>query len=342
MVDWVSLIVATGLLSFSISGLCFFQYGRRKGALTALQTPELTHPSMSDITIIGKYTIPKMTTEKIAQLLKGPLASRGYSVNYLPNVLQIDNQMEPDEAKKKKNYFDKLHYYRNGYPNEMSIKIIATSDDSTFNEVEAICLPIMSRKMGQGYSFGFPKAHVEDAQRLCKDLMAQTMCILNAKVLVEPHIESSAKEPPTTEALYNTLTLDNINKKAHGILADAKMQIRLAGWVDREFLGDLEAANARGIDIRIVTKNADASDKLVKDDFGRLIKIFDKSVRVNSRFHDRFLICDNKVIIGSIYFVYASKTRYESAIFSEDQNIVNALKRQFDQIWEDPNSKIPQ
>jgi hypothetical protein len=201
--------------------------------------------------------------------------------------------------------------------------------------------PVMSLKMGQGYDSTFPKSHVEDAQRMCKDLMAQTMCILNARILAEPFIESSIEKSIKTEVLHNTLTVDNINKRAHELIANTKTQIRLAGWIDREFLGDLEAANDRGVDIRILTKSADASDKLIKDDFSRLLKIFGKRVRLNSRFHDRFIICDDKVIIGSMYFVYASKTRFESSIFSEDHNIVNPLKQQFEQIWDDANSKIP-
>jgi hypothetical protein len=158
-----------------------------------------------------------------------------------------------------------------------------------------------------------------------------------------PYIESRTNAIRKTDFLFNTPSESNINKKAHELMANSKIRIQLVGWIDRGFLGDLSNAKSRGVEIKVITKSADASDKIVKDDFARLLKNFDKnSIRINPRFHDRFLVCDNTAIIDSMYFVDASKTRYESDVFTDDENVISELINHFKRIWDDANAKPPQ
>jgi len=154
-------------------------------------------------------------------------------------------------CQKRKTILDKLKLLRDGYPYELTLYLTPSSEED-FLEVEARCLPVMHRKMGQGVQYAFPKSSVEDAQRLCKDFMKGTMCILNAKTITEPFVESTIFSIKKFEFLYNTSTQNQINKKAHILIEKAKKQILITGWIDREFLGDLENAKKRGVNVMMI------------------------------------------------------------------------------------------
>jgi hypothetical protein len=338
-----ALIITFAILIGLIAVIISYIFGKFRGSQDALRRPEYTSPSLRDVTILGKYRMPLQTNEQIIKSVWKWLNVDGYSINGSPNLIEILRIRFPTQAEKKKDYFDKLRLTRDGVPAQLTMNIHSSTTENSMIEISTICLPIMYDKLGQGVQYSFPKASVDDAQRRCKDFTANIMCILNAEVLVAPYVESSTSAMKNLELLINTPSQNNINKKAHELIAGSKIKIRLVGWIDREFLGDLESAKARGIDIKVITKSADSSDKIIKDDFGRLLKIFGKdSVRINSRFHDRFLICDNSSIIGSMYFVDASKTRYESDTLTNDETVINGLLDHFNAIWKDTNSKPPQ
>lgn len=336
-------ILVLGILIGAIFVIVSYIYGKSKGSEETLKRPDIEYPSLHDVTVLGKYSIPNQTNEQIIQVLSNWLTLEGYTASSFPNLIEIWHVRTPPQAQKKKNYFDRLALTRDGVPAKLTLNMHSSISGASTIEIDTICLPIMFNKLGQLTQQAFPKSSVEDAQRQCKDFTTNALCILNAEVLVSPYVESKPAVSKNMEFLYNTPSQGNINKKAHELIRNSRSTINLAGWVDREFLGDLESAKARGIEVKVITKSTEASDKIVKDDFGRLLKVFGKeNIRINSRFHDRFLICDGNVIIGSIYYVDASKTRYESAICTDERDTVDGLISHFKRIWEDANSKPPQ
>ena len=334
----ISLLFISLILIVSI---IVFYYGKSKGVLEAYKRPDIFYPSVLDITVIGRYRIREQSTHEIVEKIEKLANTYGFTVLAFPNVIKVQRIIEPPEAKKKKNIFEKLELLRNGYPEELTL-FLSKSTKKGFLEVEAKCLPVMYRKMAQGIQYAFPKSSVEDAQIFCKEFIESIMRVLDAEVLMKPCAESSIRPIVSYEFLYNTPSQDNINVKAHELIASSMKQILIAGWVDREFIGDLENAQNRGVNVKIITKSPEGSDRTIREDFKRLIKTFGKeNVRLNPRFHDRFLICDNRCIIGSMYYTSSSKTRFESAIYTEDEKIVNALLSHFERIWNDKDSKIP-
>jgi hypothetical protein len=335
----IALIIIGFILVILLSVLLSISYGEGKGVQKTLSLPNMRRPSLPEVTILGKYLIPLQSTEQMVNTLRDWLMSNGYLPFGYPNVVKIYRVKVPPQAAKAKSYFDKLRLTRDGLPAEMTLNIRPYDPDPNFSEVEATCLPVMHNKLGQEVQFLFPESSVKDAQRRCKDFMADTMCVLGAKVLAAPYIEDISAQKPKLEFFANILTQSDINKKAHELMAKAKTRIHLTGWIDREFLGDIEDARTRGVEVRVVTKSPEASDKTVREDFKRLSDIFGKNVKINSRVHDRFLLCDKDCIIGSIYYVGASKTRFESAVYTDAENVVNEMEEHFSKIWNDVDSK---
>jgi sugar-specific transcriptional regulator TrmB len=320
--------------------LLFYNYGKRKGGEEILRQPNLVYASLPDVTLLGRYRIRKQPDEEITKTLNDCLRLRGFVARSLPNIVKVTRVLEPPNAAKKKDHFEKLRLMRDGFPDELTLRLSKSADGEEFLDVEATCLPIMYSKLAQGVQFMFPKPSVEDAQRYCGDFIEETMRILNAEILIKPHTAASILQVHHFEFIYNTPNQNEINDKAHELIVDSSKQIMLTGWVDREFIGELESAKARGVTVKVITKSPEASDKTIKEDFKRLLQAFGKDkVRLNPRAHDRFLVCDDACILGSLYFTQSSKTRYESAIYTDDENIVNGLTSHFERIWNDKNSK---
>jgi hypothetical protein len=303
----------------------------------------MSYPRIPDVTIIGKYQIPVQTTEQITEKLETWLISKGYGFRAFPNVVEIIRIIEAPQVIKKKNHFEKLALTRDGFPDSLTLITYPSKEGKNFLTADVKCLPVMHNKLGQYVQFAFPRSSVEDAQRLCKDFVEKTMRVLGAEVLDEPYVESSIAPLRHLEFLYNTPLESNINLKAHDLIANSRRQVLLVGWVDRDFIGDLEGAINRGVKVRVLTQSTEGSgDKTVKADFKSLIvKIGKENIKVTSNSHDRFLICDNQYIIGSMYYTGSSKTRYESAIYSDDESINNDLAIHFERIWSDKASKTP-
>jgi len=338
-------IILILLLFFLVSyvvAFIFYYYGKREGENEAYKRPDMCYPSVRDVTIFGKYRISNQSADEIDMNLTEWLLHKGFSSLVYPNLLELKRVLEPPEARKKKNLLEKLQLIRSGYPDELTLSLFPSAKGEEFLEVEAKCVPVMFRKLGQAVQFAFPKSSVGDAQRLCKDFMKGTMRILNAEVLVEPYVESKIFPLRHFEFLYNTPMQSNINDKAHELIANSMRQILLAGWIDREFIGDLENAQNRGVRVRVITKSTEGSEKTVRTDFKRLLaKINKENIKLNSNFHDRFLVCDSQCIIGSMYYTGSSKTKYESVIYTDDEDICEGLVAHFERIWSDKDSKTP-
>jgi len=330
------------LFSSFILGIIFYYYGKRKGEEEAYTRPEMCYPSVRDVTVLGKYRISKQSPDQIVENLTEWLLAKGFRAMVFPNVVEVFRVAEPPEARKKKNIFDKLRLLRAGYPDRLVLFLYPSAKGEEVLEAEVKCLPVMFRKLGQGVQYAFPKSDVGDAQRLCKDFMESTMRILNAEVLVKPYVESTVYPVRHFEFLYNTPMQSNVNNKAHELIANSMRQVLLTGWVDREFIGDLENAQTRGVKVRVITKSTEGSEKTVRTDFKRLLtKINKDNIKLNSNFHDRFLVCDGQCIIGSMYYTGSSKTKYESVIYTDDEDICAGLVTHFERIWSDKNSKTP-
>jgi len=337
----VFIILTLFLVSYIVATI-FYYFGKNKGQDEAYQRPDMCYPSMRDVTILGKYRVSNQSSEKIAMNLEEWLLYMGFRSIVFPNVVEIRRVAEPPEARKKKDFYEKLRVIRAGYPDILTLSMYPSSKGEEFLEVEVKCLPVMCRKLGQAVQYAFPKSHVEDAQRLCSDFMESTMRILNAEALMKPYVESSVSPVRHLEFLYNTPMQSSINNKAHELIANSMRQILLAGWIDREFIGDLENARNRGVKVRLITKSTEGSEKTVREDFKRVIaKIGKENIKLNPNFHDRFLVCDSQFILGSMYYTGSSKTRYESTIYADDEDIYKSLVAHFERIWSDKDSRTP-
>jgi hypothetical protein len=333
--------VILGLLSGLIIALVLYAYGEKRGRLEALKTPNLIYPDIPDITIIGKYRIPNQTAEQLVASLRQWLLFNGFGAASFPNMVRLVHVNEPEEARKKKKYLDKLQFFRDGLPEDLTLLLSPSGEGNTL-DVEARCVPYMYRKMGQNVQFLFPRTSVDDAKRLCKEFIQNTMQILQAQMLEEPEAESRIRPFEHFDFLYNSPTDNNINKKAHELMANTSKQILITGWVDREFIGDVENAKKRGANVRLITKSPEGSDKIIREDFKTLLETVGKdNVRLNSRCHDRFLVCENKCMVGSMYFTDASKTRFESVIYTDNKGILENILEHFERIWKDAHSTVP-
>jgi hypothetical protein len=339
-------ISISDVIVYSLSVLFFvaigvYAYGEKRGRSNALKTPNLIFPNIPDITIIGKYQVSNKTPEQLVTSLGEWLNFNGFAAVVFPNMIKLKHVYEPEEARKKKNALDKLQFFRDGIPEDLTLFLSSQAENNMLN-VEARCVPFMYRKMGQNVQFLFPRTSVDDAKRLCKEFMQSTMQILQAKTIQEPEAESNIRPIEHFSFLYNSPTENNINKKAHELLSNATRQILITGWVDREFIGDIENAKKKGANIRLITKSPESSDKIIREDFKRLLEIVGKeNIRINSRCHDRFLICEHECIVGSMYYTDASKTRFESVIYTDNKGILESLLDHFERIWRDTYSTIP-
>lgn len=339
--DIVFIILGLFILSYIVAYI-FYNQGKRQGVIEAYKRPDMCYPRIPDVTVIGKYRIPKQSTKQIASNLSNWLISEGYACSVFPNVVNIINVKWAPQANKKKSIFEKLAVTRDGVPYSLDLLTYPSRDGNELLEVTARCLPMIYTKLGTQVQSAFPKSSVEEAQRRCKDFMEMTMRVLDAEVLVEPYVESSILPLRHLEFVFNTPSENNINKTAHDLVANSRKQVLLAGWVDREFIGDLENARNRGVRVRVLTKSTEGSEQTVRLDFKSLMaKIGRQNIRVNPNFHDRFLICDDQCIIGSMYYTGSSKTRYESAVYTDDESIQSGLAIHFERIWSDNASKTP-
>jgi hypothetical protein len=333
--------IALGLFFGLYVALVTYQYGKGRGRDEAIKSPNLIYPNLPDITIIGKYRVPKQTPEQMINRLSQWMIFNGYRHATFPNVVRMIRVVEPEEAQKKKKLGDKLQHIRDGNPEDLTLFLSPSNEEDSL-DVEARCLPTMYRKIGQNFQFLFPRSSIDDARILCSEFMNSTMHILQAKTLMNPRTESSICPVGRFGFLYNTPTENNVNKKAHELIQAAAKQIVVTGWIDREVIGDLENAKSRGVSVRLITKNPEGSDKIVREDFARLILTIGKdNIKINSRSHDRFIVCDFNCLIGSMYYTDASKTRFESVIYTDDNGIIEKLLEHFERIWKDNYSKPP-
>lgn len=149
-------IILLGLVGILFC-LASYLYGRQRGAKEALSKPELTHPSIREVTILGRFGLPTLTSEQIRDSLSEWLHIKGYVVSSFPNLIEIRLVRDPPQAATKKNYFDRLLVTRDGLPAQLTLNM-RPSVTEAYMEIDTICLPIMHRKMGQEVQQIFPKA----------------------------------------------------------------------------------------------------------------------------------------------------------------------------------------
>ena len=84
--------------------------------LEAYKRPDIFYPSVLDITVIGRYRIREQSTDEIVEKIEKLANTYGFAVRAFPNVIKVIRIIEPPEAKKKKNIFEKLELLRNDIP----------------------------------------------------------------------------------------------------------------------------------------------------------------------------------------------------------------------------------
>jgi len=338
--DVLLLLFAIYFLAILVS----YYFGFSKGEKSLRARSDLIRPSLKDVTIRGKYQIEKTSIKEISEKIQNYFLSYPSLIFAVgrtgENCLLIRRVISMEKGKK---YFKRLLEMRDGIPAEMYL-FFSKEDDSIL--IDAVSRPVMYYKITQQVKLDYEFSSIEEAQEECKIFMNQILKgVLGAEIKEQPQPESHMKAFEEIELLYNTPSENKINKKVHELILDAKRRILIAGWIDREFLGDLEKIKSKrkNIEIRVITKDpSGAADKTVKLDFKRLINTIEpKNVRINSRFHDRFVISDHKCIIGSMYFTSASKIRYESTVYTNIRNIIDELEVHFERIWNDIESKHP-
>ena len=324
-----AIIIFSGIIGVFVGYL----FGFSKGEVSLSARSDLIRPSLKDLQIEGFYRIKNGDLDEIYQRLLGniPLIQLQHDIAKFGNRIIF---LHKDFPRGKKEYLKYLGNIRPGVIYDL--RLLFSPIENGFN-IETICRPIIYMQISQNVQFDFLHTHVEDAQESCILFTREVMNSLNTEVVKQPSI-SKEKDKPELTFYSNTTKTSNINLKAESMIVGVKYEIMYCGWIDRTFLGLLEKAQDKGVKIRIVTKDPSGSSRLVKTDFKRLKVSFKDNVRTNSFVHDRFVICDDSVLLGSMYLTDASKTRYESEIFTEDSSVVDGVKQHFEMIWNDANS----
>ena len=331
MVDYVNL----GIFLLICVLLVYLGYdmGHNQGEKSLRARSDLIRPSLREVQVEGKYLMDSLSLEEIRnKLLNSVDILAGYASYISGNRIVLRNKSVLVERKE---YFKKMEETRHGIPRELALFFNERLGNKY--EVETLCLSMMYFKITQQVKLDYIKSDIEDAQESCIKFTKEVMNCLNAKVLKEPNIKSIDKKI-VTNFIYNTPKDNYINDKAIKIIQEAKYEILYCGWIDRTFLGLLEKAKEKGVNIKIITKDPASSDKLIKEDYQRLIKGFKENLKKNQLFHDRFILSEDKLIIGSMYLTSSSRTRYESGIYTEDFMLIEEAKKHFELIWNDLNS----
>ncbi len=321
------------------SGAVFaYYYGVSKGEKSLMARGDLVRPSLRELQIEGLYRIKKGNLDHIyEELLKNlPVYKLQYSISRFGNRIDLINKrITRTSVGDIKGYFQSLEKIRAGIVFQM--ELLFTSINNHY-EIETICRPALYYSIAQNVQFDFLQSHVEDAQESCILFTKEVINSLNVEIIKQPSVRKEKDKPALT--LYtNSPKNSDINLKAENMIKGVKYEIIYCGWIDRTFLGLLEKAQDRGVKIRIITRDPQGSSKMVRTDFKRLKNSFKENVKINHLVHDRFLLCDESALIGSMYLTDDSKIRYESELYTEDSIVVGKIQQHFESMWEDSNTK---
>jgi hypothetical protein len=325
--------ILIGLLLIIVAML-MYNIGVSKGEKSLRARSDLIRPSLKDIQIEGSFEVKKGDLNDIVKMIN----KEEYITSNFFNILKQGNRIILQSTRiinHGKDYLKRLGEIRPGIPHEL-VLFFKEKDDEHFL-IETLCRPIMYYQISQSVQFDFLQTNVEDAQAQCIQFTKEIMNSLNAKIIKYP-ATINKEELFIYDYYSNTPQHNEIDLQVQQILSTASNEILYCGWVDREFLGYLENAKTNGANVRIITKSPDASSKTVKLDFERLKGFFKDNVKINPLLHDRFLICDDQLIVGSYYLTSDGRTRYESVIYTSDDKIILRAKQHFELIWNDQNS----
>jgi hypothetical protein len=315
--------------------LITYSYGFSKGENSLRARSDLVRPSLKDIQIEGTFRVKK---ENLDDVLKKIIKEEEVHRNFY-NIYRQGNRIIFSSSRIKpnvKDYLKALGNLRPGIPNELELFFKEENDD--YYLIDTLCRPVMYYQISQSVRFDFLQSNIEDAQAQCYQFTKEIMNCLNATIV--NNLITIKKDESFIYNYYSNTPMDNeIDVQVQQMLSNALHEILYCGWIDREFLGYLEKAKEHGANVRIITRSPEGSSKTVKNDFERLKASFQDNVKMNNLLHDRFIVCDDNLIIGSFYLTSDSKTRYESVISTSDEKLLNKAKKHFELIWNDKNSK---
>ncbi len=333
-----SLILIACLL-FAVSG---YKIGFLRAGKSFETRSGLEKPGLRDVTVRGTYRTQKRSIRVFTKKLKDYFKSSGSSEFAAEkdgeNRIVIRRLVKEGKEEER---LRELAGLNDVVPAEMFLSF-STEDNETV--IDAECRPGMYLKITSYGQSGFEASSVKQAQEGCSQFMNRVLVEALGAAPVrgpEPELVRALEE---TVLIRNTPAESQINEKIRDLILNAKQKILVADWIDRELFRYLK--NAKGkrkrLEVRVITKDPRGAGKAVKLNLDRLSKIVSPvNVRVNSRFSDRFIVCDTTCIIGSPSLASAGKTRYESAICTNDPNVVRGLETHFEEIWNDEKSKRP-
>jgi hypothetical protein len=182
-------------------------------------------------------------------------------------------------------------------------------------------------------------ALIQDAVISCERFL-KTIFVggLGATSLSEKKIAIPKRQ---VEFLINDATHRQIHEKLEDMLDNAVTEILIFGYMGTIFVNKLQHLKQNGVRIKLIT----GSIKAIRQDVMRkeketamaeLIKLIGNyNICSNPNFHGRALIVDNKALIGSMDLDSYSMTgaRIEFATYTEDPEMVRALRMYFEQIF---------
>jgi len=335
----IALLILTACILFTVGGyrIGFFRAEKIFSARSAL-----TRPSLKDVTIRGTYRIKRRSLRNTKRRLQDYLKSSG-SLEYA-----VEKKTENSVAirrligeQKDEEYVEKLADLKDGIPTEIYLSFSGEDDETG---IDAECRPAMHLKVAHNIQSDFEVSSLKEAQEACSQFMNKILVeALGARVVRSPEPESLSKSEETV-VIRDTLSKLQINEKIRNLVSNADRKILVAGWVDRELVKNLRATKGKrkSLGIRVIAQDPRGRGETAKHDFERLVKnLGAASIRVNPRFSDRFIVCDDMCIIGSPSLTPTAQAGYESAIYTNDPNAVKELETQFEEIWKDEKSKRP-
>jgi len=335
----IASLILIACVLFAVSGyqIGFLRAGKGFGAGSGL-----TKPGLRDVTVRGTYRTQKRGMRNLTKKLKDYFKSSGSSEFAVEKdgesriaIRRLVNEGKEEERLRE------LAGLNDVIPAEMLLSFSAEDNETV---IDAECRPGMYLKISRYVQSDFEASSVKQAQEGCGRFMNRVLVeALGATPVRGPQPESVSTLEETV-LVRNTPSESQINEKIRDLILNAKLKILVADWIDRElfrYLKNIKGKRKR-LEVRVITKDPRGAGKAAKLDLERLSKIVSPAnVRVNPRFHDRFIVCDATCIVGSPSLASTGKTKYESAICTNDPNVVKGLETHFEEIWNDEKSKRP-
>lgn len=206
-------------------------------------------------------------------------------------------------------------------------------------EINVECTPTLYRRMSQLREDNFSEFQVQDAYISCQRFLRMIFIGgLSGTPLSE---RKTTLKQESVEFLINDISHRQITDKLEEMLNNATAEILIFGWMGTIFIKKLKELKEKGVKIRLITGNIrgirqDEMRKEKEKAMDELISIIGKAdISSKPESHGRAIIVDNKALIGSMDLDSYSMTgaRIEFATFTEDPEIVRALRSYFGHIF---------